>query len=82
VGFFGYERVEPTVRGVILGTDPDVGRWVGCPPAEWAVFGRPTSSHMVRVADIYGFVIAWVRMFATQGAPEYMVVVGRLRTAG
>ena len=81
VAFFGADRLDPAIRGVVLGTDADINRWVGCPPPEWAVFGSPAAAHNVRVANIYGFVVAWVRMFATAGAPEYMVIVGRLRPA-
>jgi hypothetical protein len=79
VALFGVDRVLSEVLGIILGTDGDLGRWVGCPPPEWSAFASPTSTHMVRVMDVQGICVAWIRMFGQQGAPEYFVIVGRLQ---
>jgi hypothetical protein len=80
VSLFGLDRIDPAILGVILGTDRDLARWVGCPPPGMAVFDEPTAHLCIRVADVKGFVVAWIRLFGAMGAPEYMVVVGRLRS--
>jgi hypothetical protein len=79
VALFTLDRLDPAILGVILGTDRDIPRWVGCASPEWRVFEEPTGTFQVRVADVQGFVLSWIRLFGPYGGPEYLVVVGRLR---
>jgi hypothetical protein len=78
----GIERVSPGVRGIILGTDSNVAGWVGSPPPGLQAFDKDpaASTFQIRVHVMGpGLVVANVRLFAAQGAPEYFVVVGAVR---
>lgn len=82
VAQYGVEAVEPAVIGVVLGTDHNVAHYVGTLDG-WTLFDGPATSDIhVCVAVIEdGWVLAGVRLFSNQGAPEYTVVVGRLGAA-
>jgi hypothetical protein len=82
VAQYGVNAVEPAVIGVVLGTDHNVAHYVGALDG-WTLFDGPATSDIhVCVAVIeQGWVLAGVRLFSNQGAPEYTVVVGRLRSA-
>ena len=82
VARYGPDAVEPTVLGVILGTDHSVAHWVGCPESGWSLFDKPPDSDLhICVAVLEdGWVLSGIRLFTLQGAPEYQVVVGRMRS--
>ncbi len=61
----------------ILGQSEDLGRWAGCDGVEALVDRRYL--HGVAQQIVNGEVIVRVRLFASYRAPEYVVVVGRLR---
>jgi hypothetical protein len=81
VGWLGLDTLMPGVIGVILGTDPNVAGWVGSPPPAWAAFEGPTDqTYAIRVReDPSGVVTAHLRLFAAQGGPEYLVIIGSRR---
>jgi hypothetical protein len=74
VGLDGIESayVLPAIRG---DTD-DIGRWVGCDDTEYLT--DPAYLHAVAMHVVDREVFMRVRLFASYGAPEYAVVVGRL----
>jgi hypothetical protein len=82
VAQYGVDAVEPAVLGVVLGTDHNVAHYVGALDG-WTLFDGPATADLhVCVAVIeQGWVLAGVRLFSNHGAPEYTVVVGRLRSA-
>lgn len=82
VAQYGVNAVEPAVLGVVHGTDHNVAHYVGTLDG-WTLFDGPATSDIhVCVAVIeHGWVLAGVRLFSNQGAPEYTVLVGRLRSA-
>lgn len=75
VGLDGIEAAY--VLPSIVGQSEDIGRWVGCDGTE--ALTDPTYLHGVAMRVKDGEVIVRVRLFASYGAPEYIVVVGRLR---
>lgn len=81
VSLLGLGRLNPAILGVILGTDPDPARWVGCPPLDESGFDIPPSDAplQVRIRELGPYVFGSIRLFADKGAPEYVVVVGRTR---
>jgi hypothetical protein len=83
VSLLGLDRLDPAILGVIRGTDPNPDRWVGCPAPEMSGFDEPANNDelQARVREVGPFVLAWIRFFASRGAPEYMVVVGRTKPA-
>ncbi len=74
----GLERfAERYVVPAVLGEDRDIGHWVGCdstalPPAQPALHALTLHKNGKEIHTI-------VRLFAQFGAPEYRVVVGRIR---
>ncbi len=81
VGLDGIEAAY--VLPAIMGQSQDIGRWVGCDEMEYIT--DPGVLHGVTQAIVNDEVITRVRLFASYGAPEYVVVIGRLRqgaTAG
>lgn len=82
VSLFGLGRLDPYRLGVIHATDPDPSTWVGMMEKGDTGFDiAPASGLQVRVAEVNEHAIAWIRLFADRGAPEYVVVVGRLKPA-
>ena len=75
LGLDGIE--EAYVLPAILGRSNDIGRWLGCDGQAHII--NPQYLHGVRMAVVNGEIISRVRLFAQFGAPEYMVVVGRIR---
>jgi len=69
----------------ILGSERDMGQWVGCPKKRVMTSGRvklPSQPHHVGHAVLpEGWVVTSIQLFADidPEMPEYMVVVGRLR---
>lgn len=82
VAQYGLDAVEPAIVGAILGTDHNVAHYVGMLNG-WTLFDGPAESDLqVCVAVIQdGRVLSGIRLFSHQGAPEYVVVVGRLCSA-
>lgn len=79
VADFGLDGFEETyVLPAIMGTFDDIGRWVGC-DGERKHRSRPLPLHTIGRSVVNGEVISRVSLFAKFGAPEYVVVVGRLR---
>ena len=80
VARFGIGAVRPEILGIILGTDYDMGRWIGFPPDGTSVFGGPpTGTFRVTIWRLpAGFIVGGVQLFGPQGGPEYQVVVGSL----
>jgi hypothetical protein len=76
--FFGVDGFRPSAVRAILDETDDVGCWVGTATA--TMFEEPpVRGHRVRVGDDRnGGVIAGVQLYADSGAPEYIVLVGRL----
>lgn len=66
---------ETYVLPLILGHEPQPGRWVGNLDSEIGTAGRDL--HEVSVMQVGEFVTAFVRLFAKLGAPEYVVIVGK-----
>jgi hypothetical protein len=62
------------IRNVILGSDENIGHWVGCWQGEEQ--NPPTGLHAVKIAASGTEIHAIVRLFAQFGAPEYHVVLG------
>jgi hypothetical protein len=75
VGLDGIETVY--VLPAILGNSEDMGRWAGCDGMEYIT--DPGVLHGVSQLIVDGEVIVRVRLFASYLAPEYIVVVGKLR---
>lgn len=75
VGLQGIETAY--VVPAILGQTDDIGRWVGCDGTEYLT--DPSYFHGVAQQIVDGEIIVRVRLFARYRAPEYVVVVGRLR---
>lgn len=74
----GLDRIsERYVLPAILGKATDIGRWVGCDPAP--PMGPSTGLHAVTLRMEDKQIHVLVRLFAQFGAPEYHVVVGRVR---
>jgi len=74
----GIDGIETTyVLPAIMGQSDDTGRWVGCDGTEYIT--DPGVLHGVTQAIVNNEVIVRVRLFASYGAPEYVVVVGRVR---
>lgn len=74
----GLERMSETyVLAAILGETSDIGQWVGCDPG--APVGLSTGLHAVSVRIDHKEIHVFVRLFAQFEAPEYHVVVGRVR---
>lgn len=67
------------VLPAILGRSDDVGRWVGGVEDEEPA--AVSDLHRINLTVRDGDVLVRVRLFAQHGAPEYLVVVGRLATA-
>lgn len=78
---FGLDAIEPSILGLILGTDDDLGRWVGFPATGKSAFaGPPDVTFRATVyASEAGDVIAAIQLFGPHGGPEYQVVVGTFR---
>ena len=84
VSLIGLDRLDPAILGVIQGTDPDPSRWVGCPHPGASSFDAPAAEGpplQVRVGEVGPYVLSGIRLFADDGAPEYLVVVGRTKAA-
>jgi hypothetical protein len=78
VADIGLDSIETAyVLPAIMGQSEDTGRWVGCDGMEYVT--DPGVLHGVAQAIVNNEVIVRVRLFASSGAPEYVVVVGRLR---
>lgn len=75
VGLGGIDRAY-VVPG-ILGTTNDIGRWVGCDETEEIT--DPRYLHAVSIRIVNDEAIARVRLFVGHNAPEYIVVVGRVK---
>jgi hypothetical protein len=78
VGWLGLDSLMPGILGVIRGTDPNVAGWIGSPPPGMSAFDEPSDhTFQVRVQNVStGLVVANVKLFAAQGAPEYFVILG------
>jgi hypothetical protein len=77
VGVLGPESIGQTyVLPAILGTDGNPGMWVGSAPGR--VLSRPDHLHSLKLWVHNGEVYVRVALFANRGAPEYLVIVGRL----
>lgn len=75
-GIDGFE--EAYVLPAIIGKSDDIGRWVGC-DGERKYGSRPLSLHTIGRTVVNGEIISRVSLFAKFGAPEYVIVVGRIR---
>jgi hypothetical protein len=75
VGLDGIETAY--VLPAILGQTDDLGRWLGCDGMEYIT--DPRLLHGVSHVIVNGEILVRVRLFANSRAPEYVVVVGRLR---
>lgn len=69
---------EVYVLPSIMGQSEDSGRWVGC-DGKRKLSARPLPLHGIDREVVNGEVIARVCLFAKFGAPEYIVVVGRVK---
>jgi hypothetical protein len=79
VSDFGLEGVEEAyVLPAIMGAADDIGRWVGC-DGDRKLQSRPLPLHGFGRSVVNGDIICRVTLFAKFGAPEYIVVVGKLR---
>lgn len=79
VADFGLDALEEVyVFPAIMGISDDIGRWIGC-DGERKLESRPLPLHGVGRTVVNSEVISRVTLFAKFGAPEYVVVVGRLR---
>jgi len=77
VADFGLDGIETAyVLPAILGKSNDIGQWVGC-DKEMHI-KEPNYFHGVGRTVDNGEIIVRVRLFAQFGAPEYVVVVGRI----
>ncbi len=77
VADFGLEGIENAyVLPAILGESSDIGRWVGCDGL--TMIKNRQHLHTVSRSVVNGEIIARVCLFAKFGAPEYVVVVGRI----
>ena len=77
VADFGLDMIqEAYVLPAILGQSNDIGRWLGCDGS--TEIDNPTYLHGVRMAVVNREIISSVRLFSHYGAPEYVVVVGRV----
>jgi len=68
---------EVYVLPAILGESDDIGRWVGHPTDNLISAGKHL--HEIKLSVTKGEILAHVRLFLPFNAPEYLVVVGRLR---
>ena len=66
------------IRGVILGTDPCIGHWVGSWHGERPVNDNTSGLHAIKVQPPDGSteIHVFLRLFAQFGAPEYHVILG------
>ena len=79
VAEFGIDNWEEIyVLPSIAGRSDDSGRWVGC-DGQSKLRTLPLPLHGIGSEVVNGEVIARVCLFAKFGAPEYVVVVGRLK---
>jgi hypothetical protein len=75
-GIDGFDEVY--VLPAIMGKSDDIGRWVGC-DGERKYGSRPLPLHTIGRTVVNGEIISRVSLFAKFGAPEYVIVVGRIR---
>lgn len=84
VRVFGIDGFEPTLPGVILGTDPHWAYWIGRPIQD-DVESRPgTSTHIRLYHDPKkngGIVLGRIQLLAELGGPFYDIVIGVPRAA-
>jgi hypothetical protein len=74
----GLERImDRYVVPAVLGEANDIGRWVGNDAV--APLGASTGLHALTIRVDAKEAHVFVRLFANFGAPEYHVVVGRIR---
>ncbi len=74
----GLDSIETSyVVPAILEEADDIGRWVGCDEMHYITDLRYLHGVMQKIVNDEVFMR--VRLFACYGAPEYVVVVGRLR---
>ena len=79
VADFGLDNWEEVyVLPSIMGKSDDSGRWVGC-DGKRKLSSLPLPLHGIGREVVNGEVITRVCLFAQFGAPEYVVVVGRLK---
>lgn len=79
VADFGIDNWEEVyVLPAIMGRSDDGGRWVGC-DGKRKLTSRPLPLHGIAREVINGEVTARLSLFAQFGAPEYVVVVGKLQ---
>lgn len=62
------------IKGVVLGTDPHIGHWVGCWEGEEV--NPPKGLHALQIRCSGSDIHVILRLFAQFGAPEYHVVLG------
>jgi hypothetical protein len=62
------------IKGVVLGTDPHIGHWVGCWEGEEV--NPPKGLHALQIRCSGTDIHVILRLFAQFGAPEYHVVLG------
>lgn len=83
VGRYGLDGFVPTLRGLIRGTDPNFGTWIGSNPDtrddKWGE-SRELHKIMLSSTEISGvrYALVWIRLFCSFKVPTYYVVAGVL----
>lgn len=76
---FGYTNFESFyVRDIILGMKDDIGHWVGT--ADDCIFGIDDAVYKIKVVRHANVIICRIKLFALLQVPEYLVVVGKLKS--
>lgn len=88
VARFGLENIaECFVLSAVLGEKDDVGYWMGCDPFDQVMpsIGKIKANNAVKVGiwrktnDTNKYIVTKLKFFAASDAPEYIVVVGKLK---